>query len=94
MGMLGRDLFSVISHQQRLVDRADDRQNRRVLNTGIVPNNYLARAGVPENATVWELEEDFTLELGSGCSLASTRGRWKNHINVAIKIIKVFLHLC
>ena len=39
----------------------------------------------------WELpKEEFTLEeeLGSGCFADVYRGRWKNHINVAIKIIK------
>ncbi|XP_018538383.1 protein-tyrosine kinase 6b [Lates calcarifer] len=39
----------------------------------------------------WELpKEDFTLEeeLGSGYFADVYRGRWKNHINVAIKIIK------
>ncbi|KAL6119562.1 ptk6 [Pungitius sinensis] len=39
----------------------------------------------------WELpKEEFTLEeqLGSGYFAEVYRGRWKNHINVAIKIIK------
>ncbi|KAK9515245.1 hypothetical protein VZT92_025906 [Zoarces viviparus] len=39
----------------------------------------------------WELPKDeFTLEekLGTGCFAEVYRGRWKNHINVAIKIIK------
>lgn len=39
----------------------------------------------------WELPKDeFTLleELGSGYFADVYRGRWKNHINVAIKILK------
>lgn len=39
----------------------------------------------------WELpKEEFTLEeeLGSGYFADVYRGRWKNHINVAIKILK------
>uniref|UniRef100_G3P7N7 Tyrosine-protein kinase n=1 Tax=Gasterosteus aculeatus aculeatus TaxID=481459 RepID=G3P7N7_GASAC len=40
----------------------------------------------------WELpKEEFTLEeqLGTGYFAEVYRGRWKNHINVAIKIIKI-----
>ena len=47
----------------------------------------LSRATVDE----WELpKEEFTLEeqLGSGFFADVYRGRWKNRINVAIKIIK------
>nr|XP_019961005.1 PREDICTED: protein-tyrosine kinase 6-like [Paralichthys olivaceus] len=124
------DLFCVTSRTgdwwtARKVDK-----DGRVLDTGIVPNNYLVRAeslkvqplnnvqGTVEltsplkqdefgqregnkkpdtpdlnHFTVdeWELpKEDFTLEeeLGTGFFADVYRGRWKNHINVAIKIIK------
>lgn len=39
----------------------------------------------------WELpKEDFTLEeqLGSGFFADVYRGRWRNHISVAVKILK------
>uniref|UniRef100_A0A674BI58 Protein-tyrosine kinase 6 n=1 Tax=Salmo trutta TaxID=8032 RepID=A0A674BI58_SALTR len=124
------DLFNVISRSgdwwtARKIDR-----NGRVLATGVVPNNYLARGEsvncldllvtgcflvffcavldtfntfsppqkepVPQDlshSTVdeWELpKEEFTLgdQLGSGFFADVHRGKWKNSINVAIKILK------
>uniref|UniRef100_A0A3P9Q6N6 Protein-tyrosine kinase 6 n=1 Tax=Poecilia reticulata TaxID=8081 RepID=A0A3P9Q6N6_POERE len=91
-------------------------KNGRILGTGIVPHNYLARAeslqmhlndivslGSPCHKKKPNIEDinhllddwvlpksEFTIEnqLGNGCFSQVFRGRWKNHINVAIKVLK------
>ncbi|XP_069383747.1 protein-tyrosine kinase 6-like isoform X2 [Paralichthys olivaceus] len=92
------DLFYVEQTQcfSSLVELVQHYGTTSLINTGQLRS--LCRRKKPDTPDLnhftvdeWELpKEDFTLEeeLGTGFFADVYRGRWKNHINVAIKIIK------
>ncbi|XP_040917266.1 protein-tyrosine kinase 6b [Toxotes jaculatrix] len=83
-------------HFSSLIDLVDHYSSKSLNNTGRLGSPCKrTKPNTPDlnHFTVdeWELpKEEFTLEeeLGSGYFADVYRGRWKNHINVAIKIIK------
>ncbi|XP_034445706.1 protein-tyrosine kinase 6b [Hippoglossus hippoglossus] len=92
------DMFSVEPTQSfsSLVELVTHYGSNSLVNTGQL--GTLCRRKKPDTPDLnhftvdeWELpQEQFTLEeeLGTGYFADVYRGRWKNHINVAIKIIK------
>ncbi|XP_058498239.1 protein-tyrosine kinase 6b isoform X2 [Solea solea] len=83
-------------HFSSLIDLVEHYTNNNLINTGRLSTHCkMEKPNTPDlnhlEADEWELpKNEFTLgeELGTGYFADVYRGRWKSHINVAIKIIK------